>query len=780
MDDERILAELSNEELLRGLVESGDNIFAVVDTCGRFLYCSAPEQYGISASDVVGKVYADFWPSGITAMYRRHLKEVLDAGKSITTEDHVVWQGQDLWFFNHKYPIRDHQGEIIAIGSVSRNVTERKRAEKAIVHNQRLLLALSRAAEGLHRARTPDAVYQAIGEQVSALSLEATVFTLNEAQTHLTASYLTLKSDLLQTAAELTGIAKTEYGFPLKPGGVFRQIITSGEAVFSRQVTLPFAETMPQHVHPLIQRLINLFGQQQSIVAPLVEDDEIWGFLAITGADLIETDVSAVTAFANQTATALENARLYKETRHLATFNQQIIQEVTEGIVVEDREGIFTFANPAAAEILGYMPSELVGMHWMAITPPHQRAAVDAANGRRARGEADRYELELVKKDGQPIFAMVSGTPHFDTEGNFAGTMSVFTDITARKQTEEEVKFQAMVLNQIQNSVVVADLEGTILYVNAEAMRNQKREQKELVGKPVDVYGEDPSRGATQQQIMENTLQNGGWHGEIVNYAADGTEVVMDLRTTLIRDDRGEPWRIVGIGTDITARKRMEEQLRAALQEKEAMMMEIHHRVRNSLQVIINLLTFQANHTQDDVTLAVLGDSRRRVKTMAMIHEQLYQVANFSEVDLAEYIPTLATNLLAAYRANLGPVELTLDLHETVLDVKQAVPCGLIISELVSNALRHAFPTVQAWPDDFAGEIRIALHSVGDKCVLSVSDNGMGLSTGFDVPDESTLGIFLIKSFAEQLNATVSWESWENVADSAYPGTLCRIEFVCR
>jgi PAS domain S-box-containing protein len=910
MDGDRILAELSNEELLRGLIEGGDNIFAIVDVNGRFLYCSAPDQYGISASDVVGKVYADFWPSEITAMYRRHLEEVLRGGQSIITEDHVVWQGQDLWFFNHKYPIRDRQGEIVAVGSVSRNITERKRAEEAMAHSHRLLLALSRAAQALHRAHTPEAVYRAIGEQANALGLDAAILTLSEDRAYLTASYLTLASDVLCAAEKLTGISWEGYRFPLEPDGFFQRIRRNAKPAFAPDVALPFAETLPRQMRPLAQRLIDLFGWQRGIIAPLVIGNEICGFLAITGVDLMEADVPAIMAFADQAAIALENARLYKETRHLADFNQRIIQGVAEGIVMEDAGGVFTFVNPAAAEILGYTPGELIGLHWTAITPPDQHVIVHAADARRGQGEADRYELTLVRKDGQRISVLMSGTPHFDAEGRFAGSLSAFTDITARKQMEEEVEFQAMVLNQIRNSVVVTDLEGNILYVNNEALRNQRREREGLLGKTVEVYGEDPSRGATQQQIRACTLENGEWYGEVVNYAADGTEVIMDLRTKLIEDEQGKPWRMVGIGNDITERKRMEEalreseekyrtisevvsdlayslrvepdgrlvpewmtdsftrimgfapdemfsqdmrnfispaehlsermrivlsgepssyewrvrtkrgeirwlhnyarpmwdealgrvvrivgaaqdvtarrqmeeQLRAALQEKEAMMIEIHHRVRNSLQVIINLLTFQANHTQDEATLAVLRDSRRRVKSMAMIHEQLYQVANFTEVDLAEYIPTLATNLLAAYRANLGPVELRLDLRKTILDVKQAMPCGLIVSELVSNALRHAFPSIQDWPEGFVGEIFIALHSAEKMCILHVMDNGKGLPNDFSFPDERTLGMFLIKTFAEQLNAMISWEnSGEAVGSSRalYPGTSCCLEFMC-
>jgi two-component system cell cycle sensor histidine kinase/response regulator CckA len=337
-----------------------------------------------------------------------------------------------------------------------RDITDRKRAEEALrqslkktAHGQRLLLALSRAAQAMQRARTPDAVYRAIGEQAAGTGLDVTVLTLSEDRKHLIVSHLTLKPDLVRAAEKLTGLSAEGYRFSLTPGGFFQSLVAEGEAVLSHLDAASVAEALSRPAHPLAERLADLLDLKQSIVAPLSIGGEVQGLLAITGDNLTESDVPAVTAFANQAAIAIENTRLYKETQQLASFSGVIIQSIAEGIVVADADGDFTFVNPAAATLLGYAPDELVGLHWTAIIPPDQQPIVQAADERRMRGEADHYELELVRKDDQRVSVLVSGGPHFDAEGHFAGTMATFTDITDRKQTERALRKSEEMLDSI-------------------------------------------------------------------------------------------------------------------------------------------------------------------------------------------------------------------------------------------------------------------------------------------------------------------------------------------
>ena len=342
-------------------------------------------------------------------------------------------------------------------------ILRRRRAEEALrrsleatAHSQRLLLALSQGVQALQRARTPTAIYHAIGEQVTKLGFDATILRLSENGAHLILPYLTLKPDLVRAAEKLTGLSVTGYRFRLIPGGFFHKILGEGVPVYSHLETAPFVDALPPAVRPLAGAIIELIGWRQSIFAPLIVGGETWGLLVVTGSDLDEADAPAITAFANQAAVAIENARLYRETQRLAAFNEGIIQSMVEGIAVEQSDGALTFVNPAGAEMLGYAPGELVGVHWTTIIPPDQQPILLAAVEQWARGEAGHCELELMHRDGRRIPALVSGARRSDGEGHLSGTLVVFTDITDRKQAEDALQqhaTQLALLNKIAHRV---------------------------------------------------------------------------------------------------------------------------------------------------------------------------------------------------------------------------------------------------------------------------------------------------------------------------------------
>lgn len=197
-------------------------------------------------------------------------------------------------------------------------------------------------------------------------------------------------------------------------------------------------------------------------------------------------------------------------------------------------------------------------------------------------------------------------------------------------------------------------------------------------------------------------------------------------------------------------KRRAEVQLRASLQEKELLLKEIHHRVKNNLQIISSLLNLQAIHIKEPQTPEVFKESQNRVQSMALIHEKLYQSEDLARIDFAEYARDLATNLFRSYGVNLSTITLTIDAGNVFLDIDTAIPCGLIINELVSNSLKYAFPEGQA------GEIQIALRSDHDrKLRLIVRDNGAGFSPDVDFRNTESLGLQLVNTLTDQLGGTI-------------------------
>lgn len=193
-----------------------------------------------------------------------------------------------------------------------------------------------------------------------------------------------------------------------------------------------------------------------------------------------------------------------------------------------------------------------------------------------------------------------------------------------------------------------------------------------------------------------------------------------------------------------------EQHLRQSLKEKESLLKEIHHRVKNNLQIVSSLLYLQEEYMQDAKGIEVLRESQNRVKSMALIHEQLYGTADLAKIDFGRYIEGLAANLLDAYGIDPARIRLDVRADDIFLRVDMAVPCGLIINELVSNALKHAFPSQSA------GMIEIAVAALhGGRLKIVVADDGIGLAAPHGDVEKRTLGLRLVDTLVAQLDGTV-------------------------
>jgi two-component sensor histidine kinase/CheY-like chemotaxis protein len=197
-------------------------------------------------------------------------------------------------------------------------------------------------------------------------------------------------------------------------------------------------------------------------------------------------------------------------------------------------------------------------------------------------------------------------------------------------------------------------------------------------------------------------------------------------------------------------RTRAEELIKTSLREKEVLLQEIHHRVKNNLQIISSLLSLQSSYIRDPQASAIFQDSQNRVRSMALIHEKLYQSENLARINFGEYVHNLVTFLFRSYKSDSSVIALKIQADGIYLDVDSAVPCGLIVNELVSNALKHAFAPGQA------GEIRIQLfQDVPDQYRLEISDNGVGIPSDMDFRHTESLGLRLVSTLVDQLDGHI-------------------------
>ncbi len=228
-------------------------------------------------------------------------------------------------------------------------------------------------------------------------------------------------------------------------------------------------------------------------------------------------------------------------------------------------------------------------------------------------------------------------------------------------------------------------------------------------------------------------------------YRKDGAIVWVNLTVVPLWRAGEEPFSHIAIVDDITERKKMEEQIQGSLKEKELLLSEIHHRVKNNLAIVSSILSMQRTYITDEKHLELFRESESRIKSMALIHEKLYKSEDMARIDFRDYIQSLSNNLFNTYRTvGLGKVELRVDVKDVCLGIDMAVPCGLLINELITNALKYAFPQKRA------GELYIGMHKEKDENIeLIVQDNGIGIPGELDIKQTKTLGYQLITGVSE-------------------------------
>jgi PAS domain S-box-containing protein len=344
-------------------------------------------------------------------------------------------------------------------------------------------------------------------------------------------------------------------------------------------------------------------------------------------------------------------------------------------------------------------------------------------------------------------------------------------DITQRKQAEvdlqaSEYKFRAIFATMFQ-FIGLLTPDGTLLEANQTALDFGGLTLEDVRNRPFWEARWWTGSEQTQGQLKAAIAQAAA--GEFVRYEVDvlgagDTVATIDFSLKPIKDETGKVILLIPEGRDISDRKQAEAELQASLKEKEILLKEVHHRVKNNLQIIYSLLRLQRRTLKDPQAVQSLLDSQGRIESIALVHEKLYRAGNLATVDFAEYIPGLVTNLLSSYNTQSKQIALDIAIAPITLDIDKAVPCGLIINELISNSLKYAFPTQDT------GTIEVAMYTdEAAKIILLIKDDGVGLPPGFDIAQANSLGLQLVQDFVDQLKGTIQI--------SCSQGTEFRIRF---
>jgi PAS domain S-box-containing protein len=450
---------------------------------------------------------------------------------------------------------------------------------------------------------------------------------------------------------------------------------------------------------------------------------------------------------------------------------EAVLSAATEvSFIATDPNGCITVFNAGAERLLGYAAEEMIGKQTPAIIHcPDEVAAhgevltrkfgiriagfeVFVAHAR--RGGHEEREWTYIRKDGKRLTVSLVVTAQRDGNGRVIGFLGVAKDVTARKRAEEalrdsEERYRTVVEDQTE---IVSRLlpDGTFTFVSDVFCRFFGKTQRELLNRCWH-----PNAHADDVPYVEARLALLSPENPVVtteNRVIDGNGQThwMEFVNRAFFTPAGDLREIQSVGRDISERKRAEEQVLASLKEKEVLLKEIHHRVKNNLQIVSTLLDLQADQTGDLQAVGMFQESRGRVRSMALIHERLYRSDNLAQVKMGEYIERLAEDLYQSYRSASGEVEFVVAAERALFPLDVAIPCGLLLNELLTNCLKHAFPAGRD------GTVTIDLRRGSDNTsVLTVRDDGAGFPDSIDFRDTTSFGLQLVNMLVEQLGGEI-------------------------
>ena len=483
-----------------------------------------------------------------------------------------------------------------------------------------------------------------------------------------------------------------------------------------------------------------------------------------------------------------------------------IIDSIQEGYFETDLPGRLTFVNNSLCNISGLDADDLIGMNYREYTEAGtQKNVFEVFNRVFKTGKSERsFDWEIIRKDGARRIIDTSVSLIIDSNGAPAGFRGIVHDVTEQKKAEKANRIFGIISEKILNAkFTIEDLAQMIM---AHAMELTDSDQAFITEHYLQKTEPHDMKDAVTMQyrlvastvkdeIRQSLLDDGRREiGEsLLKYVLNQREAFyvndvskhkmhknfLDLNLSIHRFLAAPAVmrnRLMGLiiiansprdytESDLETVKRLaamfamalnriwdENQIRISLKEKELLLKEIHHRVKNNMQIISSLLGLQSSHVKDERDAALFEVSQHRVRSMALVHEKLYQSESLSGIDFQDYITDLVEELHNSYYLG-GRVTVTINAKNILVNIDDAIPCSLIIHELVSNAMKYAFP------DAKRGNITIEFYQKGEDSVIRISDDGIGLPAGFDYRNTESLGLQLVSALTQQLSGSIELDA---------------------
>jgi PAS domain S-box-containing protein len=478
--------------------------------------------------------------------------------------------------------------------------------------------------------------------------------------------------------------------------------------------------------------------------------------------------------FRPDTLTLEEDLRQCREDLKTARTAQHQFRVFSERVtdyafITFDPESRITSWSRGAERILGYSEAEILGEPGSVFFTPEDRSLgvpeQELATARREGcAEDERWH---VRRDGSRFWGSGVTTAHRDSKGNVEEYSKILRDLTSRRRIEEQLRqseerFRLFADNVSDYALVPVDTVGKVSGWNSGAERTFGYTEREILGQPVRLFftPEDRDKGESEKDLSRAFAQ-GRAEDQRWMVRRDGSRFWARWVTTPMRDKAGTLHGFAKVLRDETERKELEDQLTNSLREKEVLLREIHHRVKNNLCVISSLLSLQGSQVNDRKFQEILDELQDRVRAIATLHETLYGSQDLAHINFGAYMEEIVRNLVGFYAVDRERIQAHIEADNVALPSEQALPLGLIVKELFSNALKHAFPGMRH------GTIQVNFRYLPETaqrgqtldrawCELSVHDDGIGISDAEELWRRKSMGLRIVRLLTDQLHGRVA------------------------
>jgi PAS domain S-box-containing protein len=695
---------------------------------------------GYRADEVIGQELNILFPEASMEESLRKIKCTLSGEFWETVEIPIISRDRDirivLW---NSANIYDEDGTtLLATVAQGHDITERKMVEEALLISKRELDARNRISETFLTIPDEKIYSEVLKLILNAMKSKYGIFGYINEQGILIIPSIT--GDIW----DMCQVTDKTIEFPPETWtGIWGRALREKKILYANE-----GSSVPVGHVPVVKVL----------VVPIIFHGKVIGLIEVANkeTDYDEKDKKFIENIANHIAPIL-NARLQsdmqeKNRQHAEKALKKseeryrsLVENINFGITLIDQDFRIIMTNTQISRWFNKPAHELVGKHCFKEFEKHQEVCSYCPGVKAmAAGHPAQVETRGVRDNGSSFPVKVHAFPVFEADGAVCGFIEIIEDTTEHKRAEEALKKLSSAVEQGADSVIITDKHGVIDYVNPAFEELTGYAREEAVGKKPGILKSGEHDKKFYKELHETIHSGRIYRGEIINRKKNGEIYFVASTITPITDMQGNITHFVTTEKDITERKIAEEQLKASLKEKEILLQEIHHRVKNNMQVISSMLSLQSEYITEKKYRDMFEESQNRISSMALIHEKLYQSRDFAKIDLSQYIKDLVNYLFRYYGINTGNIALNLNIENVYIGIDSGIPCGLIINELVTNSLKHAFP------DGRKGEMKISLRSIDANMIeLAVSDNGTGIPEDLDFRNTKSLGLHLVTMLAE-------------------------------